>query len=118
MTGAAVMPNSTMPTSEVVSILTAQFLTPAEVGAVLKVSRKVLADWRLKPQGPPFTLKAGGAVVYPAESFKNFLRARLQEDCRERIGPREVRWSRAKGLDGGRLPNGAARLREGLSVNL
>jgi len=29
-----------MPNSEVVSILTAEFLTPAEVAAVLKVSRK------------------------------------------------------------------------------
>ncbi len=105
-------------TSNVVSILTAESLKPAEVAAMLKCSRKALANMRLERQGPPFELKARGVVVYPVESSIRYLRARPHTDCRERIGPREVRWSRAKGLDGGRLPNGAARLREGLSVNL
>ncbi len=75
MTGAEVISNSVMPTSEVVSILTAEVLTPAEVAAVLEVSRKALADWRLKREGPPFYLRSRGKVVYPAESFKIFLRA-------------------------------------------
>ena len=75
MSSAAVMPNSMMPNSEVVSILTADVLTPAEVAAVLKVSRKALADWRLKREGPPFFLRVRGIVAYPAESFKTYLRA-------------------------------------------
>ncbi len=69
------MAGSVMPTSEVVSILTAEVLTPAEVAAVLKVSRKALADWRLKREGPPFYLQARGKVIYPAQSFKTYLRA-------------------------------------------
>jgi hypothetical protein len=75
MRGAAVTPNSVMPASEVVSILTAEVLTPAEVAAVPKVSRKMLADWRAKREGPPFFLRARGVVVYLAERFIGWLRA-------------------------------------------
>lgn len=75
MSGTAVISNSMIPHSEIVSILTAEVLTPAEVAAVLKVSRKALADWRLKREGPPFYLRSRGKAVYPAESFKTFLRA-------------------------------------------
>ncbi len=103
MSGAAVMP-----TSDVLSILTAKFLKPCEVAAVLKLSRKALADMRLERAGPPFTLKARGVVVYPAESFIQFLRARSQKECRGTIGAREARWSRAKGLNGRQAVNEAA----------
>ena len=56
-------------TSNVVSILTAESLKPAEVAAMLKCSRKALANMRLERQGPPFELKARGVVVYPVESL-------------------------------------------------
>jgi hypothetical protein len=75
-------------TSKLISLLTAEFLTPADVAALLKVSRWTLADWRLKGQGPPFLLKARGVVVYSAESFIKYLRAQPQKDCRERTGAR------------------------------
>jgi hypothetical protein len=94
MSGAAVRADSMIPNFEVVSILTAEYLTPAEVAAVLKVSRKALADMRLKQSGPPFILRARGVVAYPAESFRRWLRAQVQSDCREKVGPREARWSR------------------------
>jgi hypothetical protein len=88
MNGAAVMPNAIIPDSEIVRMLTAEFLTPAEVAASLKVSRKSLADMRLKRQGPPFELKARRVVVYPAESFRRYLRTLPQKDGRERAGAR------------------------------
>jgi len=75
-------------TSKVVSLLTAEFLTPAEVASVLKVSRWTLATMRLKRQGPPFMLRARGVVVYPADSFRRYLRELPQKDCRERTGAR------------------------------
>jgi hypothetical protein len=95
MSGAAVMPNSIIPNSEMVRVLTAEYLTPAEVAGLLKVSRKALVDMRLKRQGPPFMLRARGVVVYPAENFIAYLRARPQKDSREGMGRREARWSRA-----------------------
>ena len=98
MSGAATISNPIIPTSAVLSILTAEFLKPAEIAGLLKVSRKTLAAWRLERQGPPFTLKARGVVVYPAESFKSYLRALPQRDCREGSGARETRWSRASRL--------------------
>lgn len=99
MSGAAMMPdsiipNSTIPNSELVSVLAAEFLTPAQVAAALNVSRKVLADWRLQRQGPPFLLRARGVVVYPAERFISYLRGRHQKDCREGLHRRESRLSR------------------------
>ena len=95
MSGAAAISNPIMPTSEVVSILMPEFLTPKQVAASLRVSRKVLADWRLQRQGPPFILRERGMVVYPAERFISYLRARCQKDYREGLGRRESRWSRA-----------------------
>jgi hypothetical protein len=95
MAGAAVISDSAMPSAEVVHVLTAEFLSPGEVAALLGTTRKALADWRLKRQGPPFMLRAQGVVVYPAESFKSYLRARLQKDSREGVERREARWSRA-----------------------
>jgi hypothetical protein len=89
MSGAAVVPNSAIPNREMIHILTAEFLTPAQVAALLRMSRKELAEWRRKRQGPLFRLGRRGVVIYPAEGLKNFLRARAQE------GSREVRWSRA-----------------------
>jgi len=72
--------------SEVISVLTAEFLTPAEVASLLKVSQWTLAEWRLKRQGPPFILRARGVVVYPAERFISYLRALPQKDRREGAG--------------------------------
>jgi hypothetical protein len=75
MTGAAVvMPDSLLASSEAVNILTAEFLTPAQVAALLKVSRKELADMRVKAVGPPFELRARGVVVYQADSFRRWLK--------------------------------------------
>lgn len=74
MNGTALTSNSIMPTSEIVSILKAEFLAPAQVAALLKASRKALADARLKRQGPPFELKARGTVVYSTEGFIRYLR--------------------------------------------
>lgn len=76
MSGAAVISNSMMPNSEMVSILTAEFLMPAQVASMLKVSRWTLADWRLKRQGPPFMLRGRGVVVYPRRLFEVYLRQR------------------------------------------
>ncbi len=86
MTGAPVISNSMMPNSEVLSILTAESLKPAEVAAVLKVSRKALAAWRLKQEGPPFFLRARGIVVYPTESFIKWLRAPRRVNDEKRRG--------------------------------
>lgn len=86
--------DSTVLNSEVVSVLTAEFLTPAEVAPLLKVSRWMLADWRLKRQGPPFMLMRSGVVVYPIDALRRYLRARPQKDCREGLGWREAQWSR------------------------
>ena len=98
MSGAVVTEDSLIPNSEVTSILieflTAEYLAPAQVAAALKVSRKMLADWRLQRQGPPFELKARGVVVYPAERFISYLRARPQKDCREGLARREAQLSR------------------------
>lgn len=76
-------------TSKVVSLLTAEFLTPAEVAGLLRVSRMTLADWRVKRQGPSFFLKPRGVPVYPLEGFRRYLRAfeRKREDGH---GSREV----------------------------
>lgn len=95
MNGAEVKSNSMMPSLELVSILTAEFLSPAQVAAALKVSRKTLADWRLKREGPPFTLAAHGVVLYPVERFVIFLRAQSQEECRKQRVAGEMRWSPA-----------------------
>jgi len=84
--------------SKVVSLLTAEFLTPAEVAALLKTSPWMLADWRRKQQGPPFMLRRRGAVIYPVESFVRWLRAQSQRNCREALGAREARRSRAARL--------------------
>lgn len=88
MSGAAAMVDSGIPHSEVVSILRAEYLKPAEVAAVLKVSRKTLADWRLEGRGPSFMLQPRGIVVYPAENFRRFLRALPQKDSREGVSRR------------------------------
>jgi hypothetical protein len=50
MKGAGVVAvDSSIPNSEAaLRVLTAEFLTPAEVASVLKISRKLLADLRLK----------------------------------------------------------------------
>ncbi|MGA3325970.1 MAG: hypothetical protein ABSF45_15975 [Terriglobia bacterium] len=69
------MPDSLVANSEAVHILTAEFLTPAQVAALLKTSRKELADMRVKRAGPPFELKARGVVVYPADGLRRYLRA-------------------------------------------
>lgn len=76
MTGAAAIADSAISNAEVLHALTAEYLRPAEVASLLRVSRKELAVWRLKRRGPPFFLKARGVVVYEAESFRRYLRAR------------------------------------------
>lgn len=79
MSNTAVMPNPTIPTSEIVSVLTADLLTTGQVAGLLDVTKKALADWRVKRSGPPFVmLRPGGIVRYPREELQRFLRARLQ----------------------------------------
>ncbi len=92
MSGAAAKSGPTVPSLELVHLLTAEFLSPAEVAGLLNVSRKALADMRLKRQGPTFILQRGGVVVYPVESIKQCLRARKENQPRH--GVREMRWSR------------------------
>jgi hypothetical protein len=94
MSGAAVRADSMIPDSKLVSILTAEYLRPAEVAAVLKVSRKALADMRLTRSGPMFVLQARGVVAYPAEPFRAWLRRRAQTHGHQVPGPHEARWSR------------------------
>jgi hypothetical protein len=89
MTGAAAIADSMIPNSEVAHLLTAEFLTPKEISGLLKVSRKTLADWRLKRTGPPFFLKPRGVVVYGVESFRRYLRDR--QHCLGKLGERKVR---------------------------
>ncbi len=74
MNGAAVMPNPLILDSEIVRMLTADYLTPAQVAAALKTSRKALADMRLKRQGPPFMRRKRGVIVYPRGAFEVYLR--------------------------------------------
>jgi hypothetical protein len=64
-----------MPNSDALSVLTAEFLTTGQVAGLLGCTKKALADMRLGRVGPPFMLQARGVVVYPAESFRRWLRA-------------------------------------------
>jgi hypothetical protein len=84
--------------SKIVSLLAAEFLTPAQVAGLLKTSRRELADWRLERRGPPFMLRRRGVVVYPSDAFARYLRTRAQRNCREGTGPREVRRATAQNL--------------------
>jgi hypothetical protein len=102
MNGAAVMPNSIIPNPESIHLLIAEFLLPAEIAGILGVSRKMLAEWRLKRQGPPFMLRARGVVVYPAESFRRYLLAHSQKE----FTAREPLWNRAVAIN---VPNSLAR---------
>jgi hypothetical protein len=58
MIGTVAIADSVIPNSEKVRLLTLEYLTPAEVADLLKISRKALADLRLKRAGPAFELKA------------------------------------------------------------
>ena len=70
MSAAAVMPDSMIPNSEVVSILTAEFLTPAEVAILLKVSRLTLAKMRLGRTGVGIELgRVSSALRFPRPPY-------------------------------------------------
>jgi hypothetical protein len=66
-------------TSKVVSLLTSEFLTTAEVAAVLGITKWALAGWRVERKGPPFVQLRGGTIRYPRAAFEVFLRAQLRD---------------------------------------
>ncbi len=74
MSGATVIPYSIMPQSEIISVLTADYLSTSQVASLLGVSRWTLADMRLKRQGPPFVRRKRGVIVYPRGAFEAYLR--------------------------------------------
>lgn len=74
MSGAAAIADSMIPNSEVVSVLTADYLSTSQVASLLGVSRWTLADMRLKRQGPPFVRRKRGVVVYARGAFEAYLR--------------------------------------------
>ena len=82
-------PAESLEASKVIALLTAEFLTPAEVSGLLGISRKELAEWRLKGQGPPFMLRRRGVVVYLPDDFKRYLRAHRRKG-EDGHGPREI----------------------------
>lgn len=49
-----------------------EYLTPAEMAAIVKVPVKTLSNWRSIRKGPPFT-KVVGQVRYPAASAAAWL---------------------------------------------
>jgi hypothetical protein len=52
-------------------------LTPSEVGAILRVSRWTLMEWRKSGKGPPFFKFNHATVRYPALALMRFLKEHL-----------------------------------------
>ena len=71
------MATATIPTAEVVSFLTADLLTTQQVAGLLGITKKALADWRVKQDGPPFVTLKRGVPRYPLYGVRRFLRARV-----------------------------------------
>jgi excisionase family DNA binding protein len=55
----------------------AEYLTPPEAAAIVRVHPKTLERWAARDATLP-VLKVGGVVRYPAERFKHWLRSREQ----------------------------------------
>lgn len=72
------MLNSIMPNAEVISFLTSETLTTGQVAGLLGVTKKALADLRVKRNGPPYVMLRRGIVRYPRQGLETFLRTRLQ----------------------------------------
>jgi hypothetical protein len=65
-TGGAVIQAPDLPDQQVDDLL-----TPAQVGQLVNVAEKTLANWRARKQGPPYTKLTegrGGRVRYPRRS--------------------------------------------------
>ncbi len=86
---AAIAPNPV-----IASIFLSEMLTTEQASDLLGVPKRVLAVWRQFRVGPPFVTLKKGAIAYPPESVKSFLRERLrrkQERENQRAGKRQVR---------------------------
>ena len=71
MSGVTVMPDSAIPNSAVVSILTAKYLTTQQVADVLGVTKWTLAYWRAQRQGPPFVMLTGATIRYSQTALES-----------------------------------------------
>ncbi|BBZ83103.1 hypothetical protein MABM_30190 [Mycobacteroides abscessus] len=49
-----------------------EFLVPAQVSAMLQVSRQTLSYWRSKNTGP-MSIQVGSSVRYPRHEFESWL---------------------------------------------
>lgn len=76
------------PDSKFASIFTAELLTTEQAATLLGVQKRVLAVWRqFQAVGPPFVTLKKGAIGYPPEGLRNFLRER-EKRRQERQNPR------------------------------
>ncbi len=64
--------------SQVVSLLTTEFLTTSEVASLLRITRWELNDWRRQRRGPPFVMLKRGVIRYPPTAFETYLRSHSQ----------------------------------------
>ncbi len=60
----------------IASIFLSEMLTTEQVSDLLGVPKRFLAVWRQFHIGPPFVTLKRGAIGYPPEGVKNFLRDR------------------------------------------
>lgn len=75
------------PNPATVSVFLSEMLTTEQASELLGVSKRVLAVWRTVQVGPPFMTLKRGAIGYPPEGVKSFLRKRLRWK-EERENPR------------------------------
>jgi predicted DNA-binding transcriptional regulator AlpA len=78
-----------IPNPEAVSLLTAEFLTPTQVAALLGVTRWTLNYWRMQRQGPDFVMLTRGTIRYPRQALQSYLQRRIHKE-----GERVAVWGR------------------------
>ena len=64
------------PNPAVASIFLSEMLTTEQAADLLGVPKRLLAAWRNFQVGPPFVTLKRGAIGYPPEGVKQFLRER------------------------------------------
>ena len=79
---AAIAPNPAL-----ASIFLSEMLTTEQAAELLGVTKFMLAVWRSVQVGPPFVTLKRGAIGYPPEGVKKFLRQR-EAWKQERQNPR------------------------------
>lgn len=63
--------------------VTLEFLTPAEAGRIIGVSKSTLAKWRCYGSGPRYTL-AGSRVRYSSEALTTWMLSRERVSTSDR----------------------------------